>query len=189
MQHVQPNNNNSMKSMISSPIRVNSKQNIKMLNLKTQSTTGIDYQHIDEVGASVFDCLRRQSSRHTANITGKTEVNPNGFEELSLLDLIDRILRFKEDAQKQAGNKQDEQGEGKEEKQAKKVGNAGAVGELIEVITFETGEELLSETLKFAQIKLHTYTLNNEQFMFLQFSNNREREEMMRQKIHKAIEY
>lgn len=64
--------------------------------------------------------------------------------------------------------------------QATKTPAPPKIDESIEVITFETEEEILCTTLKFAQIKLHTYILNNEQFLFLQFQNNQEREEILR---------
>ncbi|KAL4498633.1 hypothetical protein ABPG72_019751 [Tetrahymena utriculariae] len=60
--------------------------------------------------------------------------------------------------------------------------------EYIEIIEFTTVKEL-EEILKFVQIKIYGFQSNGDDFLFVQFAKNQEREEMMRQTIHKDIQY
>ncbi|KAL4481186.1 hypothetical protein ABPG73_016199 [Tetrahymena malaccensis] len=60
--------------------------------------------------------------------------------------------------------------------------------EYIEIIEFTTQKEL-EEILKFVQIKIYGFQSNGDDFLFVQFAKNQEREEMMRQTIHKDIQY
>ncbi|EAR97267.2 response regulator receiver domain protein (macronuclear) [Tetrahymena thermophila SB210] len=60
--------------------------------------------------------------------------------------------------------------------------------EYIEIIEFTTVKEL-EEILRFVQIKIYGFKSNGDDFLFIQFVKNQEREEMMRQTIHKDIQY